>query len=85
MTYVNPALEELTGYDAEHHHAASWLERIHRDDRQSALDLWQYSLESGEDFLQQYRYYRQDGDMLWLEVHARRVVSGDVHLGSWGR
>ncbi|WP_249260635.1 sensor domain-containing diguanylate cyclase [Halomonas caseinilytica] len=84
VTYVNPALEELTGYDAEHHHAASWLERIHRDDRQSALDLWQYSLASGEDFLQQYRYYRQDGDMLWLEVHARRVVSGDVHLGFVG-
>ncbi|MDT8896544.1 diguanylate cyclase [Halomonas sp. I1] len=84
VSYMNPALVELTGYGAGEHQLSSWVERIHSDDRQSALDLWQYSLDSGEDFLQQYRYYRQDGEMLWLEVHARRVTSDDTYLGFVG-
>ncbi|WP_318782705.1 sensor domain-containing diguanylate cyclase [Halomonas elongata] len=84
VTYVNPALVELSGHDAEDHLPLTWRERIHVDDRQSVLDLWQYSLDSGDDFLQQYRFHRRDGEMLWFEVHARRVVSGDTHLGFVG-
>ncbi|MDR5860746.1 diguanylate cyclase [Halomonas eurihalina] len=84
VSYVNPALVELSGLDPEEHQAAAWVERIHADDRQSALDLWQYSLDRGDDYLQQYRFHRCGGEQLWLEVHARRVASGNTYLGFVG-
>ncbi|XKE47531.1 diguanylate cyclase [Halomonas organivorans] len=73
ITYMNPSLVELTGYAFSQRPQGEWVEHIHPDDRQSALDLWHHSMVTGEDFLQQYRLYRRGGDLLWLEVHASRV------------
>ncbi|RTR07259.1 diguanylate cyclase [Halomonas nitroreducens] len=84
IAFMNAALVELTGYDQAHQRQHVWLGHIHPDDRQSALDLWQYSMASGEDFLQQFRYYRKGGDLLWLEVHASRVAIDGETLGFVG-
>ncbi|GED21296.1 sensor domain-containing diguanylate cyclase [Halomonas halmophila] len=84
ISYVNPALVELTGYQEIATNPMAWLNRVHADDRQAMQDLWQHSLLSGEDFLQQYRYWHRKGEVLWLEVHARRVSTEDGHLGFVG-
>ncbi|MDN3556126.1 diguanylate cyclase [Halomonas maura] len=84
IAYQNPALVELTGHARAQQRQREWLGHIHPDDRQSALDLWHYSMVSGEDFLQQFRCYRQGGDLLWLEVHASRVATEGGTLGFVG-
>ncbi|MCW4149491.1 diguanylate cyclase [Halomonas sp. 18H] len=84
ISYVNPALVELTGYQEIATNPLAWLNRVHADDRQAMQELWRHSLQSGEDFLQQYRYWHRKGEVLWLEVHARRVSSEDGHLGFVG-
>nr|WP_183383682.1 diguanylate cyclase [Halomonas stenophila] len=84
IDFMNPALVELTGHAEAQQRQREWLGHIHSDDRLSALDLWQYSMVSGEDFLQQFRYYRQGGDQLWLEVHASRVETDGETLGFVG-
>ena len=84
IAFMNPALVELTGHAEAHQRQGEWLGHIHPDDRQSALDLWHYSMASGEDFLQQFRYYPKGGDLLWLEVHASRVATDGDTLGFVG-
>ncbi|MFG6179514.1 diguanylate cyclase domain-containing protein [Halomonas sp. THAF12] len=84
ITYMNPALADLVGISETERHQSEWMRYIHPDDRQAALDLWHFSMSSGEDFLQQYRFDRRGGELLWLEVHARRVSIGERGIGFVG-
>ncbi|WP_348533120.1 diguanylate cyclase [Halomonas sp. 11-S5] len=81
ITYANRALLELAGRTASPRHHAQWLAGLHADDRDAILALWQSSQHSGEDFLRQFRYYRADGTLLWLEVHASRVLIDGQLIG----
>ncbi|WP_348533491.1 diguanylate cyclase [Halomonas sp. 25-S5] len=84
ITYANRALVELAGRTASPRHHAQWLAGLHADDRDAILALWQSSQHSGEDFLRQFRYYRADGTLLWLEVHASRVLIDGQLIGFVG-
>ncbi|WP_306417702.1 sensor domain-containing diguanylate cyclase [Halomonas heilongjiangensis] len=84
IRYMNPALTELTGHAFSARDEAAWVTFIHAADRQSAIDLWQHSLETGDDFLRQFRYVRADGDLLWLEVHASQVAIDGRTIGFVG-
>ncbi|MFY0989663.1 diguanylate cyclase [Halomonas sp. C05BenzN] len=84
VSYMNPALAELTGRVFIGSDESSWVQHIHREDRQSAIDLWRYSLETGDDFLRQFRYVRADGELLWLEVHASGVAIDGRAIGFVG-
>ncbi|MDR5868149.1 diguanylate cyclase [Halomonas koreensis] len=84
IRFMNPALVELTGVDAAGQPHDDWMTHVHPDDRQAALDLWRYSMQTGEDFLQQYRYVPRGGEPLWLEVHASRVAIDGRSIGFVG-
>jgi len=84
IVFVNAALSELTGRGSEARQERSWINHVHADDRQAAMELWRYSLVSGQDFLRQYRYWRGDGELLWLEVHASQVASDGEVIGFVG-
>lgn len=74
ISYMNPALLELLGVQSSLSTSA-WLERVHPDDRDGTVDMWRHSLKSHQDFIRQLRFQRDDGEMLWLEVHARVVMT----------
>lgn len=82
--YMNPTLMELTGQAFATGSETDWIRHIHEDDRSSALDLWQHSLATGDDFLRQFRFLRADGRLLWLEVHASPVALDDQVIGFVG-
>jgi diguanylate cyclase (GGDEF)-like protein/PAS domain S-box-containing protein len=84
VSYMNPALMDLTGQAFSEGGEADWIRLIHPDDRKSALDLWRHSLGTGHDFLRQFRLVNRDGRTLWVEVHAGRVDSGDEAHGFVG-
>ncbi|MCS2609168.1 diguanylate cyclase [Halomonas sp. wenzhen-202101] len=85
ITYINPALLEMLGFD-RNVSQPSWLKQIHRDDLEDAKDLWLHSLKSGNDFIRQLRFIREDGEVLWLDIHARSVMlyQGGHSLGLVG-
>lgn len=85
ITYINPALLEMLGFDRALSQPA-WLKQIHRDDLEDAKDLWLHSLKSGNDFIRQLRFIREDGEVLWLDIHARSVMlyQGGHSLGLVG-
>ncbi|WP_346799292.1 diguanylate cyclase [Halomonas sp. Bachu 37] len=85
ITYMNPALLELLGLEAAAQ-SDKWGKQIHPDDFGGAVDMWRHSLKTGSEFLRQFRFVREDGETLWLEVHARAVMvnQGDHSLGLVG-
>ncbi len=83
ITYLNPALVAMLGL-APDTTTAAVLERIHEDDREGALDLWQHALTQRDDFLRQLRMHDARGELLWVEVHASPVGGGEAPLGIVG-
>ncbi|MFD2190717.1 diguanylate cyclase domain-containing protein [Pistricoccus aurantiacus] len=84
VEYVNPALTAITGYALAHYRDAGWSHHIHPHDRRDAVDMWHLTRETLDDHLRQYRYYRADGELLWLEVHSSLVIDGGQVLGYVG-
>ncbi|KJZ07781.1 diguanylate cyclase [Halomonas sp. S2151] len=84
ITYMNDALAQLTGRTMKGQDRYGWVQAIHAEDRDAAIELWRYSMASGEDFLRQYRYWRADGELLWLEVHASQVAIDTEVIGFVG-
>ena len=58
---------------------ATFLERLHPDDRTEFVDLFRRSLETGEDFSAQVRIQHFDGQVRWI------TLSGRVYLNRQGR
>jgi diguanylate cyclase (GGDEF)-like protein/PAS domain S-box-containing protein len=73
ITYMNPALLDILGIESNIL-METWLEQIHEDDRSGAEDMWQHSLETGNDYMRQLRFIRSDNETLWLDIHARVVM-----------
>lgn len=73
ITYMNPALLNMLGIAATMP-MSDWLQQVHVDDRQGAIDMWQHSLKTHRDFIRQLRFVRADHETLWLDVHARVVM-----------
>ncbi len=84
VTYINPAVSELTGYDLPTYRDSDWRSHVHEKDRQDAIDLWFDAMATGRDFQRQLRYHRADGELLWLEVHTSQVVSNGQPIGFVG-
>lgn len=83
ITYLNPALVAMLGL-APDTTTAAVLERVHEDDREGALDLWQHALTQRDDYLRQLRMHDARGELLWVEVHASSVGDGEAPLGIVG-
>jgi len=48
-----------------------WAERVHPDDREAAADKIAQAMESGEDYVNEYRVRRPDGTIVWLSARGR--------------
>ncbi|EPC01276.1 hypothetical protein L861_11930 [Litchfieldella anticariensis FP35 = DSM 16096] len=84
IEYLNPALEQLTGYSLEAYRNGFILEHLHQDDMNDIRDLWFDMLNTGRDFQRQFRYFTAGGDTLWLEVQIRQVLDRGAPLGYVG-
>lgn len=48
-----------------------WAERVHPDDREAASALIAAAMESGEDYVNEYRVCHRNGDIVWLSARGR--------------
>ncbi len=83
VNYVNPALEEISGFDLATSRTSEWVRRVHPDDRAAFIENWRATLESGEDHRQQYRFLRGH-EQFWLEAQVSRVELEGTALGFVG-
>jgi PAS domain S-box-containing protein len=67
---VNPSWQQTLGYSPEELLSRPWLELVHPDDRQAALDAMR-KLEAGERVIRlEIRYRTRDGPYRWLVWNA---------------
>src|SRR4029077_4503040 len=81
--YTNQRLTEITGLSAEQAIRGGWSEAIHLDDRQRVKEAWQNSVERGDGFSKEYRFVKQDGEIVWVAAHATPIRGAHGRVDSY--
>ncbi len=85
-TFLNPAWEEVTGFDVHESLGRVFLEYVHPDDRQRNIELFKPLIERKKDYCRhEIRYLHKDGGFRWIEVWARLTLDEqDTATGTAG-
>ncbi|PRY73189.1 sensor domain-containing diguanylate cyclase [Halomonas ventosae] len=83
LTFVNQALKRLLGTTPPIRLAA-WARHIHEEDRDPVIEAWRASLRQHQDFDRQFRYYGENGEPLWLDVHTNAISVDGEFIGLVG-
>lgn len=65
LNYFNQAVNKFSGLTLEQLQNGGWLQIVHPDDREENLNKWIHSISTGEDFIFEHRFRRQDGEYRW--------------------
>ncbi len=71
--YLSPQFETMTGYSLQEGLSSNvdfWLERIHPEDRQKALEAYQRCFEHGNPMNREYRFLTRHGAYIWVQDRA---------------
>ncbi len=82
FTYVSDYCERLLGYSRQTWLEPNfWIDHLHPDDRDEAIEICKHGCESGVDHRMEYRMVAADGRAVWIEdaVHVQ-VANGRVVL-----
>jgi PAS domain S-box-containing protein len=74
IDYVNRALSDFSGIDIEELlQPGRWLGILHPDDYERAEAYWNESIDSGLDYVIEFRIRRKDGEYRWHLTRAQPV------------
>lgn len=79
IDYVNQRALDYFGRTNEQMLGSAWAEAVNPDDIGQALERWNHSLATGDDYDVEYRLLRHDGVYLW---HAARATCGRDEKGN---
>ncbi len=75
-SFVSPQIQSLLGISPEDWRQADadeWGRMIHPEDSPRVLAAYRRALETGQPFNEEYRIFRPDGRLVWIEDHAIRL------------
>jgi PAS domain S-box-containing protein len=83
--YMSPRIEELTGYTVEEWNAEPdlWIKSVHPEDRERVAHQDQRTTETGSRFLEEYRFIRRDGKMIWIKEDTSLIRDSDGQPLYW--
>ena len=81
--YYNRRWYEYTGLTSEESIGFSWNNPVHPADRQTAVDRWNHSLQTGEPYEIEYRFRSQAGDYRWFLGRALPVRDETGQVIKW--
>jgi PAS domain S-box-containing protein len=83
--YMSPRIKELTGYTVEEWNADPdlWMNSILPEDRERVADHDRRSTESHSRFLEEYRFIRRDGRMIWVKEDTSLIRDADGNPLYW--
>lgn len=85
LTYVNPAVEQLTGYTIEELHAQQFINWLHPDDAERMMRLWERVYAGEEYSREEFRLITKQGQLKWcLSSWKPLVDEGGCQVGVQG-
>lgn len=83
--YTSPQVEEMLGFSVEEWMTDPelWQRQLHPDDRVKALETHVESNQSGESYVNEYRFITKDGRTVWILDEATAVRGDDGTLLYW--
>lgn len=74
VDYINRALSDFSGLDIEELlQPGRWLSVLHPDDYERAATYWSESVDTGMDYIIEFRIRRRDGEYRWHLTRAQPV------------
>lgn len=84
VDYVNRALSDFSGIDVEELvQPGRWLSILHPDDYDRAEAYWSESVDTGIDYVIEYRIRRKDGEYRWHLIRAQPVRNEQGVITKW--
>jgi PAS domain S-box-containing protein len=84
VDYVNRALSEFSGLDIEELlQPGRWLSILHPDDYERAEAYWRESVDTGTDYIIEFRIRRKDGEYRWHLTRAQPVRDELGIIAKW--
>jgi len=81
--YVSPQWVHYTGTPEGGHLGNGWLQHLHPDDRQPAMEQWQLNLADARPFEAEFRIRGKDGRYRWFHTRAAPLRDEDGRLVKW--
>ena len=77
----SPSWRAFTGQSIQQWMGGGWIDAIHPEDRESIIQIWQASVQSGEVLDHEYRLWHHSGIWKWTQVRAiaQRNPDGSIH------
>ncbi len=82
-TYCNQRFLEYTGMDPDSMMGMNWEKLIHSEDLASTVEKWRRSLQTGEDYTNEYRLRRHDGEYRCFLARAVPVRNEAGQIERW--
>jgi PAS domain S-box-containing protein len=84
VDYVNRALSDFSGIAIEELlQPGRWLNLLHPDDAERAEAYWKESVESGMDYVIEFRIRRADGEYRWHLTRAQPIRDHQGNITKW--
>jgi PAS domain S-box-containing protein len=78
-TFVNPKWTALTGLSFRDAMGYKYLAAIHPDDREERVREWNAAVKKGKSVVSEYRFFRSDGSIIWVQGRAvPEIVDGKI-------
>ncbi len=85
LTYANTYWQVITRFSLKETIGSSWLDLIHKEDREQFLDVWKSEMQQNQECFTQCRIRRPDDEIRWVEFRSRllfqdggRIIFGTI-------
>lgn len=76
--YQSPQIAKITHYKPEEFDYTLWVSRIYPEDREFTLNKFDFNPSNPKSFLIEYRFYRKDGKLIWLEEDVTIIFQDKI-------
>jgi PAS domain S-box-containing protein len=82
LNYFNTSVYNYTGLSPEQIVSEGWLQIVHPEDRAENITRWMYSVSTGEPFLLEHRFLKNDGTYRWQLSRAapQKDTTGNIQM-----
>lgn len=76
--FHSPQISKITHYSKEEFTYELWVSRIHPEDRLSVLSKFESVSLKYKSFLIEYRFFRKDNELIWIEEDITLILKGKL-------